>query len=195
MLDQNFTVARPQEGHLPGDHLVEHDAEGVHIGALIDVAFAFALLGRHVGRRSHDDARARSRRAWLIACEFCNAEVEKLYEVVSASVLDENNVVGLEVAMDDVCLVRCGECIGNLRANMQGAFGRKWRLLCDDIFERMAVEMLHDEIHHVAAIGRNHPVVDDIDDVGVLDIVDGFGFVEEARHHILVTRELGVQYL
>ena len=51
------------EERLPaGEHLEQHHAARVEIGARVDVA-AFALLGRHVVRRADDDAGRQLRRA------------------------------------------------------------------------------------------------------------------------------------
>ena len=46
----------PVYGGSPGEHLVEHAAERVYIGALIHVALGRRLLGTHVLRRAEADA-------------------------------------------------------------------------------------------------------------------------------------------
>ena len=52
--------ARPGEGQLPGEHLVEHAAERVEVGARVDRP-AGDLLGRHVlGRAEDREARLRA---------------------------------------------------------------------------------------------------------------------------------------
>jgi hypothetical protein len=85
VLHQHLAVALADERHAAGDHLVEHDAEGVDVGAVIDVAAALALLGGHVRRRAHHQAGAGAPRARLIAGELGDAEVEQLDEVALAA--------------------------------------------------------------------------------------------------------------
>ena len=46
----------PGERRLAGQHLVEHAAERVDVGAGVDVALAARLLGAHVGRRADGEA-------------------------------------------------------------------------------------------------------------------------------------------
>ena len=42
-------------GARAGEHLVEHGAERVDVGAMIDAVGMAFLFRRHVGRRAHDD--------------------------------------------------------------------------------------------------------------------------------------------
>src|SRR5438046_6229919 len=56
--------------------LVQHDAERVDIGAVIDVGLALALLGRHVRRRAEHEASLRLvRRHTVRAGQLRDAEV------------------------------------------------------------------------------------------------------------------------
>ena len=48
------------EGRLPGEELVEHDAERPDVGAAVDVLGGAHLLGRHVERRPEGAWRSRS---------------------------------------------------------------------------------------------------------------------------------------
>jgi hypothetical protein len=42
-----------RERPFPGEHLVEHDAEGVHVGPDVDAPGVVPLLRRHVAGRAH----------------------------------------------------------------------------------------------------------------------------------------------
>ena len=101
--DQHFTEAIAGEGTRPVK-LEHHDAEGVDVGAGVDLAFAIALLGAHIGRRADDHAGARllrQRRARSHWSAWQNAEVEQLDVVAIAGAIAQKDVLGLEVAMDD----------------------------------------------------------------------------------------------
>ena len=100
--DQHLAEAVAGEGHAAGEQLVHHDAERVHVAAVIDVALALALLGAHVRRRADDEAGARLvRRGAAIAGQLGDAEVENLGEVLVVAARDEKNILGLEIAVDD----------------------------------------------------------------------------------------------
>ncbi len=198
VLDEDLAVALADERHAAGEHLVEADAERVDVGAVIDVRAAFALLGRHIGRRAKHDAGARAMRALCVAGQLRDAEVEQLDEVALATARDQDDVVGFEIAVDDAALVRCGQCVGDLQRDHQRAFRRQWRFGADQVRQRAAREVLHDEVHELLVAGRpglDHPVVDDVDDVRVADRVDRLGLVEEPLGDLSVSRELVVQDL
>ena len=55
-LGEDRLLSRAGEGRLAGQHLVEHAAEGVHVGAAVERALAGRLLGAHVVRRPEHDA-------------------------------------------------------------------------------------------------------------------------------------------
>ena len=103
------------EGHLPGEHLVHDHAERVDVGALVD-GLPRRLLGRHVVRRAEDHpglgelARA--------AADLGHAEVEHLHEARVVPLLDDEDVVRLQVAVDDAARVGRVERGGDLADQM-----------------------------------------------------------------------------
>ncbi len=94
---------RATVGLLAGEHLVQHDAGGVHVGPGVGDA-ALDLLGREIGDRADDDAgrrAARHRRRDRPG----QPEVRDL----DAAVLGDQDVLGLDVAVHEPGLVRAGE--------------------------------------------------------------------------------------
>jgi hypothetical protein len=101
---------------VPGGHLVNDDAKAPDIGAGIDRE-AVTLFRRHVSLRADDDA-VRSvganERAWKLGtCPGGNTEVDDLDQAVGT----QHDVIGLDVAVDDTCLVCGRQAISDLQRN------------------------------------------------------------------------------
>src|SRR5262249_53876263 len=85
--------------------LVEDHAERVDVRPRVDVRLAPYLLGRHVERRS--DGRAflgDAERPRELAVELRDAEIEDLHERLAVA-LDDEEVLGFEISVDDAPLV------------------------------------------------------------------------------------------
>jgi hypothetical protein len=129
--------------------------------------FTARLLGRHVRERPEYGAdvgedgegggvgvvRGRERRPLP-----GEAEVEDL----GVAVFGEEDVLGLEVAMDDPLVVSGGEAVGDLAGDLEGAPERKCALLQWDP-ERLAFEQLRDGVADAALLAD----VVESEDVGV----------------------------
>jgi hypothetical protein len=163
---------------------------------MIDEPLALALLGAHVRGRADDQAGARLvRLRSAVAGELGDAEVEHLDEVLVVAADDEIDVLGLEVAVDDALLVRRRQRRAALGHDGQRVLERQPGAT-DARRQRLAVEELHDEVDDVLAVlARRLAEVDDVDDVGVADVVDRLGFVEEAGDDVFLGRQLFEQDL
>ena len=103
------------EGSLSGGHLVEDDAQGEEVRALVD-RLALHLLGGHVGDRAERPAllgqRLGGQRSGLLRRrlqpQFGQPEVQHLHPAV----VGHHDIAGFQVAMDDALFVRCREGIG-----------------------------------------------------------------------------------
>ncbi len=93
---------------------------------------------------------------------------------LGALVGHQDDVLRFEVAMDDAELVRPPEGARDLRGHVGGARPREDALL-DVRQERLAGDVLHDEVGD--AVGLSH--VGDLDDVPVVDAIDGLRLAEE----------------
>ena len=163
------------------------------MSAVVDLGLTLALLGRHVVRRAHDRAGARLVRDLLLGLrELREAEVEHLDEVLGAASLQEKDVLGLEIAVDDAVLVGRVEGVRDLRADHHGTRRIEVPLAFEAIGQRLALQVLHDEIELAT---RRRAEVGDVDDVLVADLVDRLRFLHEARDDLGVARQLGVDRL
>ena len=91
------------EGDLPNDHFVEHDGEGVHIGAIIEVFRANCLLWRDILGRTHNHIGGEGRFARLR-----DARQAKIGEINSAIFLRDDDVRGLHITMQNTLFVSIG---------------------------------------------------------------------------------------
>ena len=106
----------PEYGGTPGDHLVHDRAERVDVAARVGGATG-GLLGRHVLGRAHRHAGAGqpALARGLGLGRLRDAEVEHLDDVGGAVARDQEDVLGLEIAVDDALAVRGGERAADLR--------------------------------------------------------------------------------
>ena len=120
---------------LSSGHLVEDKAEREQIGPNVDV-LAARLLRRHVIDRTDGKPWARQHLGSLQRCrrrqrrilpvserrlqwgELCDAEIEHLRMTVSR----DEDVGGLDVAMDDALRMRGAECVGDLNRQFEEDF-------------------------------------------------------------------------
>src|SRR5262249_52796684 len=91
------------------EHLVEHARERVDIAAEIDVRIATRLLGTHVQRRADGEPGDRESMRGGLFYGARDAEVGD-----DRVPLEKEDVLGLDVAVDDVTRMRIGERAGNV---------------------------------------------------------------------------------
>ena len=114
-------MVSPSNGARPGEHLVQHAAEGPDIGPLVD-DLAARLLRAHVGGGAEDDPRAGARRSSHVGdCVGSGAPGSRVPDLRQAEVQHLDHAVGrdldvgrLQIAMDDPLLVRRFERVGGL---------------------------------------------------------------------------------
>ena len=113
------------ERHAPGQQLVQHDAHRVAVAGGGDV-LAAGLLGRQVLGGADD--RPDLGHAGIVAGAG-DSEVRDL----QVTVLGDEHVLGLDVAVDHVAPVRCGERRQDLERRVDRLAGRQLAALADDL--------------------------------------------------------------
>ena len=125
------------------DHLVGEHAEGVDVGAVIEVRVAGGLLGRHVPRCAHRRAELRQRlRGADAGCvqRLRDAEVGDLGRAAG-----QEDIVGLDVAVHDAARVRVSECASDVAEDARELRHRHGRAGGEPCAQRLAVDVRHGE--------------------------------------------------
>ena len=181
----------PDERIPPRERPVEDHAHRPDVGARVDLRGTLGLLGRHVLGRAHQHAHA-GLAGVLALGELRDAEVHQLDQQPPRLGLVQEDVLGLEVAVDDALLV-CG--------------GEPDQRLPNDHHDHARLDppaALDDELGKVAAVQHLHhdvrpewraTEIEDVADMLAADAAGGGGLVAEAGQHALVPRELHVHQL
>ena len=164
------------EGELADEALVDDDRERPEVGAVVDGLLGAEVLGAHVERRAEDHAgrgvglgeRGAGRR-------LRDAEVEHLRDLALV-IAGEEDVGGLEVAVDEAGGVRHGEGAADLRGDRGDLARREGALAAEAAVQVLPLEQLHRDVGDAAP----HAVVEDLHDVGAPELGRGLGLALEA---------------
>ena len=145
-----------------GEHLVGHHAEGVDVGAVIDVGIGGGLLGRHVGRGAESHAGgSEGLAAGGLAHRFRHAEIGD--QGVASR---QQHILRLDVAVDHAPGVCGGERIGHVAEDANCFRHGELTLLRQLLPERQPLDVRHDVVEEALRLSR----VVHRQDVGVLEV-------------------------
>lgn len=174
----------PTERRFTRDHLVEHTGEGVLVGPAIDLLLAPRLLRTHVDWRAHDHPRG-GELFVHVAHRPGHPEVGH-HDLVAL----EQDVVGLDVAVDDALFMG----LGQRRADGPGDGERAWQgdrfLVQEQVAEVLALHVGHGEPEEVFDLPR----IEDAQDVRMVQLARNADLAPETVLPYRL-RQLGVQYL
>ena len=176
------TAESPVEGQAPRQHLIEHHARGVDVGARVDPV-APRLLGGDVVHRSE----RLLREGLPLVFQARDAEVCDLH----APVAQHHDVLGLDVAVDDAAAVRVGECAHDLGDEVHRLAPVHAAAALHILLEGDPVDQLHDDILRVTRGGD----VIDRDDVRMGELGNGARLVAEAAAELRVVRQFVLENL
>ena len=182
MLDGHRDGRLAVVGRVAGEHLVHDHAQRVEVGAEVDPA-ALGLLGGDIVHR----AQGFPGEGGLGGGHPGNAEVGHL----DAAVLEDHDVVGLDVPVDNPAAVGMLQCLGDLGGKVQRFPPVEHALLLHVLLQGDAVDELHDDIVHIVRMGH----VIDIDDIGMREHGDGLGLGMEAAAKLCILRQLVLEDL
>ncbi len=170
------------ERHASGQQLVQHHADRVQVRALAD-GVPLGLLGREVLRGAHD----RPGQRHVGGAGAGDAEVGDL----GATLLVEDHVVGLDVAVDDAAPV--GEAGGeqDLHDDVDRIAGRQRAVLAHDRLQRASRQVLHRDVVGAVPLAA----IEHGDHIGVGEPGGAGGLAAEALDELLVLGEAMVQQL
>ena len=157
MLREDLPRRLAEKRRRPREHLVHHAAERVHVGAAVE-GVAGGLLGAHVDRRADDEPGAGDPLVRGGADRAGDAEVGD-----DRVARQEQHVAGLDVAVDDVEVVRVGERVGDLAGDRQRLLHRQRADPVELLPERLALDVGHDVVQDAGVLAR----VVDRQDVGM----------------------------
>ena len=123
--------------HSTGEHLVEHDANGVQVGARVSFG-GQSDLGRDVGNRSQHVARGEHR---PFRDRASQAEVGDLRGAIGGN----KNVLGFDVAVDDAHAVGCAQSFEDVGRVAQCLRNRERALGIQEFAQIGPIDELHDE--------------------------------------------------
>ncbi len=161
----------------PREHLVEHRAAGVDVGAGVGAVVGDDLR-REVGDGADQRPAGRGR---------CGADGPGQAEVgdLDVAVGGDEDVLGLDVAVDDLGRVGGRQRDEHLLEQLERAVGRHRRFLAHEVAQRAAGDVLHDEIGDVAVAA----LVEDRDHVAVVELGGRLGLADETVGELLVVAE------
>ena len=142
----------------PDDQLEEHRPYAEHVAAAVDLG-ALDLLGRHVVGRSEDDAGGGHGGGG----ESGDAEVHDLHRAV----LTDEDVGGLDVAVDDAGLVGVGQPVQHLQDDRHLAVEGERDPQAQRLEEVLPLEQLHGDVRRAVGVV---PQVEDEHHVGVHEL-------------------------
>ena len=182
---EHLARRRRRERVVPGDHLVEGDAEGVDVAARIEVG-AGDLFGRHVMRRAEDHLLLRVDGV-LVLHVAGEAEVGQL----RAAGRRDHDVAGLHVEMEHAEPGGVLEGARDLHDEAARFERRKFAALPQQRAQGAALDEFHHEVVMPVGLGD----VDRLDDVGMIEAGGGAGFLQESLDEDGVLGELAGEHL
>ena len=160
-------------GGRPGKHLIGHRPERVDVRPVIELALSANLFRRHVRRRP-DHRHRRRHRALSGFGGLERAGNPKIGEVGVRS--GEQDVVGLDVAVDHALRVRVGQPISHFTQNLHGFADRQRTRPANASAERFAFDVRHDVEEGVGGGTR----IEERKDVRMLEVRGRADFLHEA---------------
>ena len=181
-----FTQERERARH----GLERDDGERPEVGPEIDVLGTARLLGAHVKRRPHEQARFGHAVDGPVGVPLGNAEIEHLGDFALV-VGHEKDVFGFEIAVNDADSVRARESSRDVRHEPMC----RCRVESADALESPRHRFALQEFHRDVRRALPNAVIEHVHDVRAAQLRFDFRFALEARHHLRLPAPLAFDEL
>src|SRR5690606_10452772 len=186
MLEHGGHRAVGRKRRLALEHLIEDAAERIDVGAVIEVGPVALLRGHVLGGAEHLAGAGQLHGVDAAG----DAEVEDLDDGADADGLDED-VVGLEVAVEDAVLVGLAEALGDLLGELERLQLGHLALL-EPLAQALPGEQLH---HHIGPAVLALAVLEHADGGGVPELGGDLELAAEADDELAVSEALAADQL
>ena len=160
------------KGRMPREQEVQRAAQGINVGAVIEVRGFQGLLGGHVIDGPKGRFAGRRPAGFVALVQAGQAQIENL----DHPLVVHQQVRGLDVAVDEIAGVGVGQSLGGLADVVCRTVEVQRAMEFDQALQVLAVDIFHDDeiaVHFIVdAIGLN--------DIGMIQRGDRPGFGEEA---------------
>ncbi len=171
MPGENALSGTTTERRLPGEHLVEHAAERVDVGAPVGGAVSTPLLRAHVFRSPDRDPCSRQGVPIRLRNRLCDPEIRD-----DCMLTTQQDVAGFDVAMKHVVRVGIRQCVGDFLRDLDRVTQRELLFPANQVAEAFPCHIRHDVIEE--AVGDTGVV--QREDVRVLKPSLNADFAEES---------------
>ena len=159
-----------RRGRLPRQHLEQHAAEAVEVGARIEVSEGHCLLRAHVAGRADRLARLGERQAAGGADRARDAEVGD-----DRVLAREEDVLGFDVAVDDSLAMGERERVGDVTRDMECRLEGQLAIPQQPMPQRLAFDVRHDVVEQPVDLTSRK----DRDNVGMAEVRGEVHFANE----------------
>lgn len=183
---EEFAGGEFRERTLARGHLVEDETGGVEIGARVEIG-AEELFRGHVGKGASERLRFELRLRDGFGKRHAEPGETEIKDF-EAAILSDEEIGGLEIAMNDGVIVGGDESIDKLKGESE-EFGFGERADGEALAERLSGNVLHDE-----KVGAALSVeIVDGGDVGMIELGERVGFVVETMARGIVGDGAGMK--
>jgi hypothetical protein len=175
-----------------GEHVKQRAAQAVNVRAGIGPGGVGGLFGSHEIHGSHDAAGQRQTGAGSlgIAQRVVDPRQPHVQDFHQAFVV-EQQIRGLDVAVDHPLLMGMGQALGGLQDAVDGLPDRQRAFPLHDLLQIVAANVFHDQVMHIAGL----PGITGLHDIAMVQGRGHFHFLKEPGNGLIIIHGLRVEDL
>lgn len=107
-----------------------------------------------------------------------NSKIEHFDEIAFANHSTNENIRRFNIAMNDAALMGFVDALEDLSNDINRSQGRHFLFAHEDLIERIALDMFHDDIHVIVV----HAGIDELDRIGMDEVFDDLHFEQKSLY-------------